>query len=122
MKTIFTCGTFDMCHEGHLRLLREMKERGIVIVFLYDDASSFKVKGHRTFYDYKTREQMLMNTGLPNAIIKVETEDPTENFIEFKNGIEIHNFLYICGDDKFGSLGLEYLRNVGIKIKYINSK
>ncbi len=122
MKTIFTCGTFDMCHQGHLELLREMKERGIVIVFLYDDASSVEIKGHSTYYDYETREKMLNNTGLVNAIIKVENKDPTDYFIEFINGIEIHNFLYMRGDDKLDALGLDYLRNIGIKIKYLKFK
>lgn len=108
-----------MCHEGHLKLLREMKNRGIVIVFLYDDASSFEIKGHRTYYDYETRERMLNNTGLPNAIIKVEKVDPTDSFIQFINGIEIYNFLYMCGDDCMNALGLDYLMNIGVKIKVL---
>jgi rfaE bifunctional protein nucleotidyltransferase chain/domain len=45
-KVVFTNGCFDLIHAGHVRLFREAKKHGdVLVVALNDDASVRKLKG-----------------------------------------------------------------------------
>jgi len=45
-KVVFTNGCFDLLHAGHVRLFREAKRQGdVLVVALNDDASVRKIKG-----------------------------------------------------------------------------
>jgi rfaE bifunctional protein nucleotidyltransferase chain/domain len=45
-KVVFTNGCFDLLHAGHVRLFREAKKQGdVLIVALNDDATVRKLKG-----------------------------------------------------------------------------
>jgi D-beta-D-heptose 7-phosphate kinase/D-beta-D-heptose 1-phosphate adenosyltransferase len=46
IKVVFTNGCFDLIHAGHVRLFREAKKQGdVLVVALNDDASVRKLKG-----------------------------------------------------------------------------
>jgi len=46
LKVVFTNGCFDLLHAGHVRLFREAKKKGdVLVVALNDDASVRKLKG-----------------------------------------------------------------------------
>ena len=63
-KTIvFTNGCFDILHLGHLKILKEAKQKGdILVVGLNSDASIKQIKGpKRPIVNQKTRAKILAN-------------------------------------------------------------
>jgi len=63
-KTIvFTNGCFDILHLGHLKILKEAKQKGdILVVGLNSDTSIKKIKGpQRPIVNQKTRANILAN-------------------------------------------------------------
>ena len=60
-KIVFTNGCFDLLHLGHLKILREAKAKGdVLIVGLNSDSSIRKIKGlNRPILDQKTRAEIL---------------------------------------------------------------
>jgi len=58
---VFTNGCFDLLHGGHIRLFREAKRRGdILVVALNTDASVRKIKGpSRPIFPLKERLEVL---------------------------------------------------------------
>ncbi len=62
-KIVFTNGCFDILHLGHLKILKEAKQQGdILIVGLNSDASIKKIKGpKRPITSQVTRSKLLAN-------------------------------------------------------------
>ncbi len=81
-KIVFTNGCFDLLHVGHLRVFREAKKRGdILIVGLNSDASVKKLKGpDRPLVPEKERAELLANLELIDYIVIFSEETP-ENLI-----------------------------------------
>ena len=81
-KIVFTNGCFDLLHVGHLRVFREAKRRGdILIVGLNSDASVKKLKGPtRPLVPEKERAELLANLELIDYVVIFAEETP-ENLI-----------------------------------------
>ena len=78
-KTIvFTNGCFDILHLGHIKILKEAKEQGdILIVGLNSDISIKKIKGpNRPIQNELTRSHILANMQLVDYVILFEEETP----------------------------------------------
>jgi len=60
-KVVFTNGCFDLLHAGHIRLFREAKAQGdVLIVALNDDASVGRLKGcDRPIFPLSERMEVL---------------------------------------------------------------
>lgn len=119
MGVVFVAGIFDMLHAGHLNLLRKMRSIGdTVVVIVHDDESCFKIKDKFPIQELKHRVRNIKSTGLADEIIVCRNTDPHK---EFKMVVDKYvNPLYIRGDDlKKGFPGQWYLKEKGIKIKFI---
>ena len=69
MKIVYTGGTFDMLHEGHINLLKRCKELGRVVVALNTD--EFAAQYKRTpVIPYEQRRQMLLATQYVDVVVK----------------------------------------------------
>jgi len=81
-KIVFTNGCFDLLHVGHLRVFREAKKRGdILIVGVNSDASVKKLKGPgRPLVPEKERAELLANLELIDYVV-IFTEETPENLI-----------------------------------------
>lgn len=81
-KIVFTNGCFDILHVGHIRVFREAKKRGdILIVGLNSDASVKKLKGPtRPLVPVKERAELLANLELVDYVVVFAEETP-ENLI-----------------------------------------
>ena len=81
-KIVFTNGCFDLLHVGHLRVFREAKRRGdILIVGVNSDASVKKLKGPtRPLVPVKERAELLANLELIDYVVVFAEETP-ENLI-----------------------------------------
>jgi glycerol-3-phosphate cytidylyltransferase len=59
MAVVYTGGTFDLFHSGHVNLLRRCSEIGTVIVSLNTDEFIEKYKGKPPILSYHEREAVL---------------------------------------------------------------
>lgn len=61
MRVVFTNGCFDLLHSGHIRLFREAKKQGdILVVALNDDISVRQIKGTgRPVFPLEERREVL---------------------------------------------------------------
>jgi len=71
-KIVFTNGCFDLLHIGHIKLLREAKMKGdILIVALNSDSSVRKLKGKkRPVITYSERAQILSALDCVDYVVK----------------------------------------------------
>ena len=68
---VLTNGCFDMLHDGHIRLLREARKQGdLLILVLNSDASVRALKGPgRPIFSQESRAHALQRTGLVDLIV-----------------------------------------------------
>lgn len=82
-KIVFTNGCFDLLHGGHLKLLREAKARGdVLIVGLNSDSSVKKLKGPgRPLMPEKERAEIMASLEPVDYVVIFKEETP-ENLIK----------------------------------------
>ena len=79
MRRILTYGTFDLLHNGHIRLLkRAKKEVDYLIVALSTDEFN-KVKGKKSYYNYDKRKEMLEAVRYVDLVIPENTWEQKPN-------------------------------------------
>lgn len=86
MPTIYTGGTFDLFHSGHVNLLRRCSELGYVVVSLNSDEFIERYKGKPPVLSYQEREavlksckyvdQVIPNVGGSDSKIAIELAQP----------------------------------------------
>lgn len=59
MLTVYTGGTFDLFHSGHVNLLQKCSELGYVVVALNSDEFVMEYKGKQTIMSYEERKAVL---------------------------------------------------------------
>ena len=79
MKRIMTCGTWDILHYGHIRLLRRAKELGDWLLVGCSSDEYAQARGKTTFYNYDVRTELLrsirfvdevaLEDGLPKSLL-----------------------------------------------------
>lgn len=116
---VLNAGIYDLCHEGHLNLLRAMrKEADKLIIVIHDDISTFEIKDKIPVQTLEHRIRNLQITGLPDEIIPCYHTDPA---FEFERVIKQRtNLTYMRGDDLVGEFpGKWMLDKYNIPIKYL---
>jgi D-beta-D-heptose 7-phosphate kinase/D-beta-D-heptose 1-phosphate adenosyltransferase len=85
-KIVFTNGCFDLLHPGHIKVLREAKKRGdILIVGLNSDSSVKKIKGEeRPILDEKARATLLEALEMVDYIVIFKEDTPYRLIKEIK--------------------------------------
>lgn len=73
MKIVLTYGTFDLLHQGHIRLLKRAKEFGdyLIVAVSTDDFNS--VKGKKSYHSYEVRKEILESVKYVDKVIPEET-------------------------------------------------
>ncbi len=110
-KTILTYGTYDLLHEGHIKLLKRAKALGdFLIVGLSTDEFN-KTKGKNSFISYQQRKIVL------EAIKYVDKVIPENDWVQKIRDIKKYKVdIFVMGDDwkdKFDDL------NKFCKVKYL---
>jgi len=122
MKTILNAGIYDLCHQGHLRLLERLRamagRRGRVVVVVHDDKSTFLIKGKIPIQALSQRIENLRITGLVDEVVVCESTDPAE---QFENVVERwQEVTYVRGDDmKYNFPGQWKLEEMTIPIVFL---
>jgi len=81
MSIIYTQGTFDLFHVGHLNLLKRCSVLGTVIVSLLTDEAIEKYRGKPPIITYEDREDLLMACKYVDAVIPLDDVAKTQNQI-----------------------------------------
>jgi len=75
---VFTNGCFDLLHAGHIRLFREARKLGdVLIVALNSDASIRRLKGRsRPIYPLKERQEILAAVAVVGFVTSFSEDTP----------------------------------------------
>ena len=94
MKRVLTYGTFDILHEGHIRLLQRAKALGDYLIVGISTDEFNDIKGKKSYYDYETRKQMVEALGIVDEVI------PETHWEQKPDDIRKHNVdILVMGDD-----------------------
>jgi len=77
-RIVFTNGCFDIIHPGHIKILKDSKDKGdILIVGLNSDSSIRRIKGPgRPVMDEKARSKVLEAIGLVDFVVIFQEDTP----------------------------------------------
>lgn len=120
MKLVFTCGVFDLLHEGHIELFNQMNELGdITLAIVHDGFTTFENKKKLPIENLEKRTRNIIDTGLIDVIRHTFEKEPDNTFktvIErYKDKFEL---IFMRGDDWSEFPGVRTLRENNIPIVY----
>lgn len=123
MKVVFTAAIMDMCHQGHLNLLKKMRERagelGKVIVILHDDKSCYQIKGKIPIQNIKQRRDNLWITELVDDVYTTLNTDPADQFERVFRTYPEEELIFMRGDDNPNFPGRHVIDKKKIPIEFI---
>ena len=106
MIKVFTTGTFDILHYGHIRLLQRAKALGDYLIVALSTEEFNEIKGKKTYHNYETRKQML------EAIRYVDLVIPEENWEQKISDVQKYDVdIVVMGSDWAGSDRFDYLKD-----------
>jgi len=105
---IYTAGSFDLFHYGHLNILRKAKVLGdILIVAVSSDELIEKYKGLKPIIPYKERAAIIKELKCVDKVVKQTT------LVDIKQFKKLKADLYVLGDDwkdRTDNEGINWLR------------
>ncbi len=105
MKKILTYGTFDLFHQGHVRILKRAKERGDYLIVALSTDEFNKVKGKKSYHSYEIRKEIL------EAIKYVDMVIPENDWDQKIGDVLKYNIdEVVMGDDWKGNAKFEVLK------------
>jgi glycerol-3-phosphate cytidylyltransferase len=121
MKLVFTCGVFDLFHEGHQNLLKEMSKRGdLTLAVVHDGFTTFTNKKKLPIEDLSKRTRNLIDSGMVDIIMHTYEKEPHRTFETVINRYgNKFDLLFVRGDDWKSFPGIETLQANLIPIEYI---
>ena len=90
MNKIFTTGTFDVLHYGHINLLKRASKYGTLIVGL-----NVTKNGKPTYYSYAERKKMLESIKYVSKVVPIKEQKDKFRYLKQSD-------LFIIGDDYKG--------------------
>lgn len=118
---VYTGGTFDLFHHGHVRFLRECAQFGKVTVALNDDNFIFRFKNKYPIMNYYERSLVLESCKYVDEVIQNDKgEDSGYTIDQVKPDIIAIGTDWLS-KDYLGQLGIDeqFLRERNIKLLYI---
>lgn len=105
MKRILTYGTFDLLHNGHVRLLKRAKKEGDYLIVALSTDEFNNLKGKKAYYSYEKRKEMLEALRFVDLVIPEKSwEQKIDDVIKY----EIDEV--VMGSDWKDSDRFEYLK------------
>lgn len=116
-KIIYTAGTYDLFHYGHLNILLKAKKLGdYLLVGVSTDALISKYKGMKPIVCYRDRISIIKALKCVNKVIKQST------FFDVKQLKQYNIYAIVLGDDWKNKLFPELtkcLKELNIKMIYV---
>jgi len=75
-KTIAVSGGFDPLHVGHLRMMQEAAQHGLLTVIINSDEWLLRKKGY-VFMPWEERAELIESYNFVNQVVKAQDEDRT---------------------------------------------
>lgn len=91
MKIVFTTGTFDVLHYGHINLLKKARELGDFLVV----GLNVTKNGNPTYYSYEDREKMLEAIRYVNDVVPIYNQEDKYKYLEGSD-------IFVIGSDYIG--------------------
>ena len=84
MKKVYTGGTFDLFHKGHVNFLRQCKEIGdYVVVSLNTDEFIHRYKGEYPVIKYEDRKDVLLSCKYVDEVVpNIDGEDSKTTILQ----------------------------------------
>ena len=115
--TVYTAGSYDLLHYGHVNVLLKAKALGnYLIVGVSTDALISKYKGMKPIICYKDRVAIIKELKCVNKVVK------QNSFFDVKQLKKYNIDIIVLGDDWKGKSFLELdrcLKELNIKIVYV---
>lgn len=103
MKTIITFGTFDLFHEGHLRILERSRAMGDrLVVGVSSDAFNFSKKQRFPIIPEKSRMNIVRALRCVDEVFSEESMELKQFYVE-----KYQADILVMGDDWSGSFDLQ---------------
>ena len=96
MKKVFTTGTFDILHYGHISLLRRAKALGDYLIV----GVNVNPEGKEPFYSYDERKEILMSIKYVDEVIPLYKQEDKFNFLKYVD-------VFACGSEYRGYYDIE---------------
>ena len=107
MKYVFTTGTFDLIHYGHINLLRKAKEMGDYLVV----GLNITKNGNKTYYSYEERKSILEAIRYVDKVVPIEKQEDKYKWLK-----EVD--IFAIGSDYIGYKDIEEIRKYA-EVKFI---
>jgi cytidyltransferase-like protein len=108
MSVVYTGGTFDLFHEGHLELLEACRRMsgafGTVVVALNTDEFIERFKHRRPVQSFAERKKMLESCKYVDYVIENFGEEDSTKTIESVKDIKVHMPHHFVGDKEWPRL------------------
>ena len=112
MKRVFTLGTFDLLHYGHINFLKRAKSFGDYLIVGLSSDDFVRAKNKEPYYTYNHRKIMVEAVRYVDEIVE-ETSFQSEIEHAKTLGIDV----FVMGDDYYGKF--DYLKDDGIEVIYL---
>ncbi|MDD6467836.1 MAG: glycerol-3-phosphate cytidylyltransferase [Erysipelotrichaceae bacterium] len=97
MKRVLTYGTFDLFHEGHVRLLKRAKALGDYLIVAISTDEFNQIKGKTSCMSYEQRKEVV------EAIRYVDLVIPENDWEQKINDVQTYHVdTFVMGDDWTG--------------------
>lgn len=118
MRVVLSAAIMDLCHEGHLNVLREMRKLGEkTIMVLHDDKACYKIKGKIPIQNIKQRVANIKITGLVDKVMVTKSVDPHKEFLKVIKKYD--NIVFLRGDDNADFPGRWIIDQYNIPVHFI---
>ena len=88
MKKVFTTGTFDILHYGHISLLRRAKALGDYLIV----GVNVNPEGKTPFYSYEERKQILLSIKYVDEVVPLYRQEDKFSYLK-------HVQIFACGSE-----------------------
>lgn len=131
MPDVYTGGTFDLFHEGHVELLRSCKRLagdGRVVVALNTDEFIERFKNNRPVQSYRERKTVLESCRYVDFVVpNIGEEDSKKTILAVPEGISVEVIAIgsdWAGRDYYGQMGFtkEWLDENDFILVYIDRR
>lgn len=89
MKTVYTCFTTDVLHEGHMNIIKEAKKYGRLIAGVMSDEALVKFDRFPTI-SFEMRKQMLEGIAEIDEVVDQKSVSYRENLLKYRPDYVVH--------------------------------
>lgn len=116
-KTVLVGGCFDILHYGHIRFLKEAKNKGsYLVIALESDENTKKLKGpNRPIHSQKQRREILLSLNFVDKVISLPEMKSDTDYRKLVARIK-PDIIAITQGDNIKNKKKEYARTFGAKL------